>query len=683
MPGVGAPESAPLGHDSFVHRFNNNELPDQQHSDHSSSFDDGSVSHSSFDDSSHNDGQTDVDGSTKAANEVMELARTETNHIRRWRLIVLVFILVTGAAVGTGSYVYLRNEESNDSADSVRHTIVSVSSIKDAVYLSLSVLSHLCLILTAVFSQHPQYTHFTHSIQDASERQFHEMQLGFCDMAETITTAAINNDEDFPFVRVKLFEVPAKQTRELTGIEMFSWNPFVTEGQREAWYNFTQAEQGWYDESKEIVINDSDTLLTATSYSPGTMHPYIWRSTVEADGSRGNEEVPKGGPFAPIWQMSPPPFDPALLQYDMFGETYVETMLPVMFRTRDGLMSALDPTLSRLAGLAVTQTDHETFHSKCVTSVNGLSSYDHPHSVHLQPVFKKLQDPTSELVGFLALVVPWDCYLANLLPHGVNGVYAVLKNTCGQAHTYILRGNRADYLGEGDMHDENYHDTEVIVPLTQYRFNETRHVEGHCVYSFYLYSSEEYESASETDLPVIFAVAVGVIFITMALTFLVYDRFVHRRNMKVVDAASKSNQIINTLFPQQVRDRLFADKSDDDANVGTKSKLMNMMNSGDFAVGASSDDEVDDDIMYKTKPIADLFPETTILFADIAGTCNAESWLKIISGSDDQSSSNLYLSIPSMQASRRGVVCANPVKSLFCWRHSIVPCKLLRIADRW
>ena len=470
------------------------------------------------------------------------------------------------------------------------------------------------------------------------------MQLGFCDMAETITTAAINNGEDFPFVRVKLFEVPAKQTRELTGVEMFSWNPFVTEAQRQGWYNFTQAEMGWYEESKEIVINDSDTLLTATSYSPGTVRPYIWRSTAEPDGSTGNEEVPKGGPFAPIWQMSPPPFDPALLQYDMFGETYVESMLPVMFRTRDGLMSALDPTLSRLAGLAVNQTDHETFHSNCVTSVNGLSSYDHPHSVHLQPVFKKLQDPTSELVGFLALVVPWDCYLANLLPQGINGVYAVLKNTCGQAHTYILRGNRADYLGEGDMHNENYHDTEVIVPLTQYRFNETRYVEGHCVYSFYLYSSEEYESASETDLPVIFAVAVGVIFITMALTFLVYDRFVHRRNMKVVDAASKSNQILNTLFPQQVRDRLFANKSDDDANVGTKSKLTNMMNSGDFAAGPSSDDEVDDDIMYKTKPIADLFPETTILFADIAGKCNAEWWLKINPVSDDQSSSNLYLS---------------------------------------
>ena len=142
-------------------------------------------------------------------------------------------------------------------------------------------------------------------------------------------------------------------------------------------------------------------------------------------------------------------------------------MLPVSIRTRDGLMSALDPTLSRLAGIAVAPEDHESYHRNYVEDDNGLSSYDRPHSVQLQPVFKEQQDPTSEMVGFLAFVVPWDHCLANLLPTGVNGITAVLKNTCDQAHTYILKGMRADYLGEGDMHDPNYHDTEVIVPLTQ------------------------------------------------------------------------------------------------------------------------------------------------------------------------------------------------------------------------
>ena len=123
---------------------------------------------------------------------------------------------------------------------------------------------------------------------------------------------------------------------------------------------------------------------------------------------------------------------------------------------------------------------------------------------------------------------------------------------------------------------------------------------------------------SETDMPYIFTVAICVIFSAMAVTFLVYDRFVQRRNNKVIDAATKSNEIINTLFPQQVRDRLFANRQQDMEVNNTKSKLKSMINTGDYAA-STDDEEIDDNIMYKTKPIADLFPETTILFADIAG----------------------------------------------------------------
>ena len=156
------------------------------------------------------------------------------------------------------------------------------------------------------------------------------------------------------------------------------------------------------------------------------------------------------------------------------------------------------------------------------------------------------------------------------------------------------------------------------MPLTKYRYNETKFIPGHCVYSFYLYSSNEYVAESETDMPYIFTVAICVIFSAMAVTFLVYDRFVQRRNNKVIDAATKSNEIINTLFPQQVRDRLFANRQQDMEVNNTKSKLKSMINTGDYAA-STDDEEIDDNIMYKTKPIADLFPETTILFADIAG----------------------------------------------------------------
>jgi class 3 adenylate cyclase len=137
-----------------------------------------------------------------------------------------------------------------------------------------------------------------------------------------------------------------------------------------------------------------------------------------------------------------------------------------------------------------------------------------------------------------------------------------------------------------------------------------------------MYKTEEYwkkEDANNTA-----AIVTGLIsaaFAILAITFILYDRFVNRRNEKIVHAAARSNAIISSLFPTQVRDRLFAAKDDKYGSqeyATTKAKLKNMLTTGDLQNGANVTED-DCDFMYKTKPIADLFPETTILFADIVG----------------------------------------------------------------
>ena len=45
----------------------------------------------------------------------------------------------------------------------------------------------------------------------------------------------------------------------------------------------------------------------------------------------------------------------------------------------------------------------------------------------------------------------------------------------------------------------------------------------------------------------------------MVSTFFAYDFFVNRRNRKIVDAAAKFNHVVSSLFPENVRERLFAD----------------------------------------------------------------------------------------------------------------------------
>jgi class 3 adenylate cyclase len=65
------------------------------------------------------------------------------------------------------------------------------------------------------------------------------------------------------------------------------------------------------------------------------------------------------------------------------------------------------------------------------------------------------------------------------------------------------------------------------------------------------------------------------------------------------------------MFPSNVRDRLFPETTRNRENPrdrGNKSRLKNFLVEGE-----------EQNFLQKSKPIADLFPETSILFADVAG----------------------------------------------------------------
>jgi hypothetical protein len=56
----------------------------------------------------------------RETNEILALARKETNHVRTWRLVVLIVIALMGAAVTACTFVFLKREEVDDYEDSVR-----------------------------------------------------------------------------------------------------------------------------------------------------------------------------------------------------------------------------------------------------------------------------------------------------------------------------------------------------------------------------------------------------------------------------------------------------------------------------------------------------------------------------------------------------------------------------------
>jgi hypothetical protein len=159
----------------------------------------------------------------------------------------------------------------------------------------------------------------------------------------------------------------------------------------------------------------------------------------------------------------------------------------------------------------------------------------------------------------------------------------------------------------------------------------------HCFYSLHVYPSTDMEASYATNKPAIFTAVVVLVFIFTASVFMLYDFFVTKRQERVQSAAIKSNAIVSSLFPANVRDQLFegsASKITKGKSVepAAKFRLKSYLDSteggkdpdnqdGDGEDGASSGKKITPAIpeMYETKPIADLFPHTTVLFADIAG----------------------------------------------------------------
>lgn len=140
--------------------------------------------------------------------------------------------------------------------------------------------------------------------------------------------------------------------------------------------------------------------------------------------------------------------------------------------------------------------------------------------------------------------------------------------------------------------------------------------EEYCSYKFTIAPTQEFEDSFDSDDTMFYTLLVIGIFAVTAFAFFIYDFVVQRRNSLVLQTAAKFNTIVSSLFPSNIRGRLFADKEKDYMEYTTaKSHLKNFLTKGDIDMNGEDDD--DDGLILKTKPMADLFTDTTIMFADV------------------------------------------------------------------
>jgi hypothetical protein len=241
----------------------------------------------------------------------------------------------------------------------------------------------------------------------------------------------------------------------------------------------------------------------------------------------------------------------------------------------------------------------------------------------IQPIFQDVFPPHNKtgrkMVGVVWAVLDWGNYFQNLLPENQKGIYLVLESSCGFVSTYMINGLQAEFLGLEDLHEPKYDNLEISSEFFSFSDQagaegENQLPEGVCVDELVikLYPSDVLRESADTQKPLLYTCVVGAIFIFTCVIFLVYDWAVGQRQRKVMARVITQDKIVSNLFPAAIRDRLYGigDRMNGGSSVGTSSM---------GAPQKNLDSMMDCPEFYGSKPLAELYLHTTVLFADISG----------------------------------------------------------------
>jgi hypothetical protein len=336
--------------------------------------------------------------------EVEDMAKRETKNMRVWKVVVSLTVLVTAILVSTGTYIFLKGDEDSNFEDS--------------------------------------YYSFANTIGDAAEVHKINLFTTMRSFSNTVSASAIATNSVFPYVTVPTFEVLAAAARQQSGAELIIFSPKVQVDEVTRWNAHATANEGWYQESKELAVASGESASVLADFAPGGILPFIYEPIFDENGNPSVMPAMNNPPFYPAWQFSPPPFSPYFIKVSIGVSPEFSSGFKAADTAGEGVLGIT--TFSdqfQLSGLASKEEDHEALHDKFMVSSDTESAYDRPHGYFFQPLFREIYDNTSEVVGELIAIIPWDRYFANLVPEGVHGITCVVSNTCDQSFTYYLNGN--------------------------------------------------------------------------------------------------------------------------------------------------------------------------------------------------------------------------------------------------
>jgi hypothetical protein len=258
-------------------------------------------------------------------------------------------------------------------------------------------------------------------------------------LTEDITAMAVDDNITWPFIDIPSFEVFGSHTVTHTHLELAFLAPLVTLETIEDWTTFSVEKQAWISRSFELdsLSSRDDEQYRRSLRLHEDIVPYIHRfdenSTTDATAPGQYQRENGEGPYAPIYYMTPPPEDTSIINFNVLSYPAFAGFFSSINHEKGISVVSEVIDLGRLFG----------------DSNNGNELEDmmeHPRSIIVETVYDSFTGQTPQAVGFVAAVVQWDKFLNNILPAELEGILAVLKNSCGQSYSYIINGERGTLM---------------------------------------------------------------------------------------------------------------------------------------------------------------------------------------------------------------------------------------------
>eukprot|EP00980_Cylindrotheca_fusiformis_P003257 scaffold735_cov116-Cylindrotheca_fusiformis.AAC.27 len=408
------------------------------------------------------------------------------------------------------------------------------------------------------------------------------------DAFSTIISSQAETDPNtrWPFVLVRDYALKAEKMAVLVGLTSpnFVFLPIVHEEDRERWGSFAFESAPVYYQESLAQEGDSRTVEELMNITV----PFLYEHGRDENGVvTGPIEVQHPGPVLTFWQMHPLPGYP------------IQGVLPTSYD-----MLIFPEIASQLITTNVTVKPSTTFVQYQDASPTAKPGDIIVNSQIMQPIVEN-----GKVVAVIILIMPWIDYFQKLNVDGLTDTIAVIRSSCnigiaavGKKNelSYLINSTSATFLGQLDAHDPKYDDLVVSRVILDVDVDDSELPEEICVptLTLDLYPTEELEVSFQTSKPKLYTVVVVAIFFFTSLVFVLYDYFVGRRQTKFMARIKRQDQIVSNVFPAAIRDRLY----DDEQKGSKQDNLLDPLGGG--AGGA---------------PLADLFLETTVVFADIAG----------------------------------------------------------------